>query len=118
VQVAQSLIKSRQLLALATSSSKRSSALPDVPTTVEAGYPDSNYDFWLGFFLPARTPPGIVARLHAEIVKAKQHPDVRAKLAAAGGEPLDMTQPEFQAYVARFVAMNRVLAKAAGIKPQ
>ena len=99
VLVAQPLIKSGQLLALAVSSSTRSSALPDVPTTVEAGYPDSDYDFWLGFFAPAKTPREIVERLHAEIRKAKEHPDVKAKLAASGGEPLDMTPAEFQAYV-------------------
>jgi len=63
VQVAQPLIKSGHLSALAVSSSRRSTALPDVPTTVEAGYPNSEYDFWLGFFVPARTPPEIVERL-------------------------------------------------------
>jgi tripartite-type tricarboxylate transporter receptor subunit TctC len=118
VLVAQSLIKAGQLSALAVSSSRRSTALPDVPTTVEAGFPNSEYDFWLGFFLPAKTPRDIVERLYQEIRKAKEHPDVKAKLAASGGEPMDMTPAQFQDYVRKSVEMNRVLAKAAGIKPQ
>jgi tripartite-type tricarboxylate transporter receptor subunit TctC len=112
------LLKSGQLLGLAVSSSKRASALPDVPTTVEAGYPDSNYDFWIGFFLPAKTPRDIVERLYQEIRTAKDNPDVKAKLAALGGEPMEMTPAEYQEYIRQSVAMNRALAKAAGIKPQ
>jgi len=118
VLVAQPLIKSGQLKALAVSSSRRASALPDVPTTVEAGYPNSEYDFWLGFFLPAKTPRDIVDKLYQEIRKAKEHPDVKAKLAASGGEPMDMTPAQFQDYIRKSVETNRVLAKAAGIKPQ
>jgi tripartite-type tricarboxylate transporter receptor subunit TctC len=118
VLVAQPLIKSGQLLALAVSSSRRASALPDVPTTVEAGYPNSEYDFWLRFFVPSKTPRDIVERLYREIRKAKEHPDVRAKLAASGSEPMDMTPAEFDAYIRKSVEMNRALAKAAGIKPQ
>jgi tripartite-type tricarboxylate transporter receptor subunit TctC len=112
------LIKSGQLLGLAVSSAKRASALPDVPTTIEAGYPNSEYEFWLGFFVPAKTPRDIVERLYQEIRKAKDHPDVKAKLAASGGEPMDMTPAQFQDYIRKSVAMNHVLAKAAGIKPQ
>jgi tripartite-type tricarboxylate transporter receptor subunit TctC len=118
VLVAQPLIKSGQLLPLAVSSTSRSSALPDVPTTVEAGYPDSTYDFWLGFFVPAKTPPDIVERLYQEIRKAKEHPDTKAKLAAAGGEPMDMSVAQFQDFIRQTVDMNRALAKAAGIQPQ
>jgi tripartite-type tricarboxylate transporter receptor subunit TctC len=116
VQVAQPLVKGGQLLALAVSSSQRSTALPEVPTTIEAGYPNSEYEFWLGFFLPAKTPPEIVEKLYQEIRKAKEHPDVKAKLAASGGEPMDMTPAQFQDYVRKSVEMNRELAKAAGIK--
>ena len=118
VLVAQPLIKGGQLAALAVSSARRSTALPEVPTTVEAGYPNSDYEFWLGFFLPVKTPPDIVERLYQEIRKAKEHPDVKAKLAASGGEPMDMTPAQFQDYIRQSVEMNRNLAKAAGIKPQ
>jgi len=112
------LIQSGQLLALAVSSSQRASALPDVPTTVEAGYPNSNYDFWIGFFLPAKTSRDIVEKLYREIRKAKEKPDVQAKFKALGGEPMDMTPAEFDVLIRDSVAMNRELAQAAGIKPQ
>ena len=56
------------------SGSARASALPDVPTTVEAGYPNSEYNFWAGIFAPAKTPADIRAKLHAEIAKALAHP--------------------------------------------
>ena len=116
VLVAQPLISAGQLAALAVSSSRRSTTLPDVPTTIEAGFPNSEYEFWLGFFLPAKTAPDIVERLYQEIRKAKEHPDVKAKLAASGGEAMDMTPGEFQDYIRQSVEMNRALAKAAGIK--
>jgi tripartite-type tricarboxylate transporter receptor subunit TctC len=104
------------LRALAVSSAKRSAALPDVPTTVEAGFPNSHYEFWLGLFVPAKTPRDIVERLHAEVRKALAVPEVQKKLRALGGEPMAMTPAEFDAFIRNAVAMNRELAKAAGIK--
>ena len=74
------LIRDGKLLALAVSSTKRSAALPDVPTTVEAGYANSDFDFWIGMFVPAKTPRDIVGRLHQETVKALQHLPVKSKL--------------------------------------
>ena len=64
------LIRDGKLLALAVSSSKRASALPDVPTTIEAGMPNSDFDFWVGAFVPKKTPRDVVAKMHDEIVKA------------------------------------------------
>ena len=66
------LVQNGQLNALAVSSSQRATALPNVPTTVEAGFPYSGYEFWIGAFLPGKTPKPIVDRLHAEIGKALQ----------------------------------------------
>ena len=62
-------IRDGKLLALAVSSSKRASALPDVPTTIEAGFPDSDFDFWIGMVVPKKTPRDIVTRMHQETVK-------------------------------------------------
>lgn len=112
------LVQSGQLLALAVSSSKRASALPDIPTTVEAGYPNSTYDFWIGVFLPAKTPRAIVDKLYQEIRKAKETPDVKAKFKTLGGESMDMTPAEFDVLIRDAVEMNKTLAKAAGIRPQ
>jgi tripartite-type tricarboxylate transporter receptor subunit TctC len=62
------------LQALAVSGSRRAAALPDVPTTAEAGFPDSEYNFWVGMFAPSRTPPAILDKLYAETLKALQNP--------------------------------------------
>jgi tripartite-type tricarboxylate transporter receptor subunit TctC len=109
-------IKSGAMTALAVSSAKRSSALPDVPTTVEAGYPDSGYEFWIGAFLPGKTPAAIRKRLHAEFVKAIDEPAVAKKLADLGADPLKISPEAFEAMVKREIAANAAVVKAAGIK--
>ena len=104
-----------KLIPLAVSSTKRSSALPDVPTTVEAGYANSDFDFYIGMWVPAKTPRDVVGKLHQETVKALQNPAVQGKLANLGVEPMIMTPEAFDARVAKEVATAAVLAKAAGI---
>jgi tripartite-type tricarboxylate transporter receptor subunit TctC len=98
------------------SGSARASTLPDVPTTVEAGYPNSEYNFWAGIFLPAKTPADVRARFYAEIAKALQTPAVREKLAGLGADPMALTSAEFDALVKREIETNTELVKAAGIK--
>jgi tripartite-type tricarboxylate transporter receptor subunit TctC len=110
------LLKDGQLQALAVSGSARASALPDVPTTVEAGYPNSEYNFWAGVFAPAKTPAEVRARLYAEIATALQHPAVRRKLRDLGADPMPLTSGEFDALVRGEIATNTQLVKAAGIK--
>ena len=115
----QSLVTEGKLDALATTGRKRSLALPDVPTTIEAGYPNSDFDFWVGLFAPAKTPPEIVDRLYREVRKISETPEFRKQMAAIGGEPLEpMTQPEFATYVAGELKRNAEIAEAAGLKPQ
>jgi tripartite-type tricarboxylate transporter receptor subunit TctC len=105
--------------ALATTGRKRSIALPNVPTTIEAGYPNSDFDFWVGMFAPAKTPPEIVERLYRETRKISESAEFRKQMAAIGSEPLEpMTQTEFRNYVAAEIARNAEIAKAAGLKPQ
>ena len=110
------LLKDGQLQALAVSGSARASALPDVPTTVEAGYPNSEYNFWAGVFAPARTPADIRAKLYAELVRALQHPGVRDKLKALGADPMPLDSSQFEALVRKEIEVNTALVKAAGIK--
>ena len=98
------------------STPKRSAALPDVPTTLEAGFKDSDYTFWNGMLVPAKTPRAIVDRLHAETMKALALPEVQAKLAPQGVEPMPLTPAEFDALIAKEIASNVALAKAAGLK--
>jgi tripartite-type tricarboxylate transporter receptor subunit TctC len=116
---AQSLVREGRVDALATTSRKRSVALPNVPTTIEAGYPNSDFDFWVGMFAPAKTPRDIVERLYRETRKISESEDFRKQMAAIGGEPLEpMTQPEFTAYVHAEITRNAAIAKAAGLTPQ
>src|SRR5262249_43342655 len=112
------LVHDGKLVALAVSSKQRASALPDVPTTVEAGMKDSAYEFWVGMFVPAKTPAEIVAKLHAETRAALDAPSVKERYAKLGVEPMQMTQEEFAVYFRRDVEDTAKLVKAAKIPAQ
>ena len=111
------LVRDGKLNAIAVSSSKRAAALPEVPTTVEAGYPNSDYNFWVGMFVPVKTPRDIVNRLYEETRKVLALKSVQDKLSALGGEPMAMTPTEWDKFLHAEIAMNANLVKAAGIKP-
>jgi len=113
-----SLIRDGKLTALAVSSSERSPKLPNVPTTTEAGFPNSEYNFWFGVFAPAKTPRAIIQRLYEEISKAQLDPAVKEKLANLGGQPMPMTPTQFDQYVRKEIQQNAALVKTIGIKPQ
>ena len=113
---ARGLIQENKLAALAVSSSQRASALPEVPTTIEAGYPNSEYNFWIGVFAPAKTPAPLVERLHKEFAAALANPGLAEKLAKQGADPMKLSPKEFDALVVKEVDMNVELVKAAGIK--
>ena len=110
------LIRDGKLTALAVSTPTRSKTLPDVPTTIEAGLPDSDYVYWMGLFAPAKTPPAIVERLRSETEKALKNPNVVEKFATQGIEPMPMTSAEFDALIRKEIATNMALVKAAGLK--
>jgi len=110
------LVRDGRLVALAVSTPKRSAALPNVPTTLEAGFKDSDYTFWNGILVPAKTPRAIVDRLHAETMKALALPEVKAKLTPQGVEPLPLKPAEIDAMIVKEIANNLALAKAAGLK--
>ena len=110
-------VRAGTLAALAVNSpKKRSPALPDVPTTLEAGFAESDYPIWIGMFAPTKTPRAVVDKLNGEIFKAVQSPKVQDKLAAIGTEPMIMKPAEFDAHVKEEIALNATLVKAAGIK--
>jgi tripartite-type tricarboxylate transporter receptor subunit TctC len=111
-------VRAGTLAALVVNGAKRAAALPDVPTTLEAGFVDAEYPSWFGLFLPAKTPRGIVDKLHRETLKVLQEPQMRERLATTLGlDPMVMTPNEFDAHVLKEIAINAVLVKAAGIKP-
>jgi tripartite-type tricarboxylate transporter receptor subunit TctC len=108
-------IRDGRLLPLAVSSRVRAAALPDVPTTLEAGFPDSDYDFWVAIFAPAATPPAILDRLRRDSTAAVDGAALRAKLAQFGAEPMPMRPAEFDAYLANELALNEKLVKTLGL---
>jgi tripartite-type tricarboxylate transporter receptor subunit TctC len=111
-------VREGKLAALVVNSAKRSAALPDVPTTLEAGFANAEYPIWFGLFLPAKTPRDIVDKLHRETLKALQAPKLRERLAQLGVDPMVMTPKEFDAHVEKEIALNAALVKAIGIKPE
>ncbi|WP_160142171.1 Bug family tripartite tricarboxylate transporter substrate binding protein [Pigmentiphaga humi] len=114
--LAQQYIKSGKLRALAVSSLERSSVLPDVPSLHELGY--ANYEAlqWQGFFVPAKTPPAIVERLHGAITDALAQPQVRALLANEGAEIVGSTPQAFAAAFKDETAKWTEVAKRTGMK--
>jgi tripartite-type tricarboxylate transporter receptor subunit TctC len=109
-------IREGKLIPLAVCTPTRTAALPDVPTSLEAGYPDSDYTFWNGMFVPAATPRDIVERLYKDTQQVLQQPGVRARFAPQGIEPMWLTPADFDALVRKEIAINMALVKAAGLK--
>ncbi len=118
VSAALPLIKDGKLVALAVSTSKRSSVLPNVPTVAESGLPGFNYNLWVGMFAPAGTPPDIVDKLAKDLAKVMQLPDVKERMANLGSESMPMTQPEFDKFIRDEIADAAKVIKAADIKVQ
>jgi tripartite-type tricarboxylate transporter receptor subunit TctC len=106
-------IASGGIRALAVTSAKRSPALPDVPTMAEAGAVGQESDTMQGVFVPAGTPPDVVALLNREIVKALQLPDVQAKCKELGFDVVANTPEEFSAYLKKEIdRWHRVIVDA------
>jgi tripartite-type tricarboxylate transporter receptor subunit TctC len=112
---AQKLRDAGKVGALVVSSPRRSSLMPDLPTTVEAGYPDSDYNFWVGALASARTPRDIVERLHREINALVQSPEISDRIRKLGADPLTLSIAEFDAMIKRELEENAQLIKKAGI---
>lgn len=110
------LIRDGRLKALAVGTGKRSAVLPEVPTTVEAGVPGSEYLFWVGLFAPAKTPRPIVDRLQAEVAKIMASPDLKERLDKLGAEPFVMPSAQFDRFLADETGRAQQVVKAAGIK--
>lgn len=112
------LIRDGRLQALAVSTPKRSTLLPEVPTTIEAGVPGSDYIFWVAMVVPSATPAAAVARLQQEAAKALAQPELVEKLAKIGAEPFAMNSADFNAFIRSEVEVAARVVKAADIKPQ
>ena len=112
------MIRDNRVVALGNGSPRRSSVLPDLATTEEQGFKDSGYNFWVGLFAPAGTPPDVIARLNAEVKKALDAPELKERMAALGADASPTTPADLDNIVAREVKENAELAKKADIKLQ
>ncbi|RZL61067.1 MAG: tripartite tricarboxylate transporter substrate binding protein [Variovorax sp.] len=110
-------IKEGTLLALAVGSPKRAAALPNVPTTAEAGVPGSEFNFWIGMMAPAKTPRDIVNKLHDEVEKALASPEVKERFLKLGADAWTLKPEAFDSYIKDEIKSNAVLVKAAGLQP-
>jgi tripartite-type tricarboxylate transporter receptor subunit TctC len=91
-------IKSGKVKALAVAAARRSPQLPEVPTTAEAGLKNVEMSAWYGVYMPASTPKAVQDRVHDEVTKIVQMPDVKARLETIGMEAQPMSQAQFQAF--------------------
>jgi tripartite-type tricarboxylate transporter receptor subunit TctC len=116
ISTALPLIRDGKLTALAVSTPTRAPDLPDVPTTLEAGYPDSDYTVWYGVFMPSKTPRDIVQKFYSLATGVLQTPVMKRRLAQLAVDPFPMTPEQFDQYVANDLAANGKLFKAASSK--
>jgi len=116
ITTAWALAKGGKLRALAVTTASRSPVAPDVPTLAESGLPGYEIGSWQGVFAPAGTPPDIVKRLNAEIVKIIKSPDVQKKLIDLGAEPVGDSPEQFAAFVKTEVVKWGDVVKKSGAK--
>jgi tripartite-type tricarboxylate transporter receptor subunit TctC len=118
ISAALPFVRDGKLVALAVSTAKRSSALPNVPTVAEAGLPGFDYSLWVGMFAPAGTPADVVDKIARDVRTVAQSADVKERFAALGAEQMPMTPSEFKQFVDGEIADSAKVVKAAGIKAQ
>jgi tripartite-type tricarboxylate transporter receptor subunit TctC len=111
-------IRAGKVRALGIATLKRSPLMPELPTFAEQGLPGFEVVSWTGVAAPANTPPAIIRRLHQEIVKIVNTPDMQSYMASQGAEPALMGPEEFAAYIKADIATWAKVVKAAGIKPE
>jgi len=110
------MVRDGKLRALAVTSLRHLSAVPELPTIAESGYPGFEVQSWNGLLAPAKTPAPIVRKLHLETVKALALPDLRVKLADLGLETIGKSPDEFAAVIRSEIPKWAKVIKEAGIK--
>ena len=111
-------IKEGNVRALAITRKTRSPILPDVPTMIEAGYPEIEGDSWVGVLVPAGTPKDIIGLLNREVVKIIAAPDMRARLEELGYDPVASTPEEFAVRIKAEIETWAKVIRAAHLKPE
>ena len=110
--------KSGKLRVVAVAGKARHPSMPDVPTAIEAGYPDYETYAWYGMYTAKATPREIVNRIQQEIAKIVRRPDMQERLGQFGAEPIASTPEEFTAFTKSEHDKYAKLIKAAGIQPE
>jgi tripartite-type tricarboxylate transporter receptor subunit TctC len=111
-----SFIKDQRLRAIAVTSLKRSQVLPQVPTLNELGMSQFEVGAWQGLLAPAKTPHEVVARWNAEVNKALTAPDVKAKLAVQGADPLGSTPEQYGQYIRAEIERFGSVVRQSGVR--
>jgi tripartite-type tricarboxylate transporter receptor subunit TctC len=111
-------VRSGKLRSLAMTGAKRSQAVPELPTVAEAALPGFSAEAWYGLLAPAGTPAPVIARLHAEAVKAVQHSDVKTRLGSEGADLIGSTPEQTMQFIQDEIVRWTKVIKAAGIKPE
>jgi tripartite-type tricarboxylate transporter receptor subunit TctC len=109
-------IRSGKVRAIATTGATRLSLLPEVPTLAEAGFKNAQSVSWFAIVAPKGTPKDIIARLHAEIVKAESQADVRQRLYELGAEPVGNSPEEAAEHIRAEIAKWEKVIKESGAK--
>jgi tripartite-type tricarboxylate transporter receptor subunit TctC len=111
-------IRERRLVPLGVSSAQRSGLLPDTPTIAEAAIPGFEFTFWNGLWAPAGTPAAVVEKISRDLGRVIALPEVRARLASLGAEPMSMTPAQFSRFVRSEIEDSARIAQAGGIRLQ
>lgn len=118
ISAGMTFVRDGKLRALAVSSVKRSSQLPDVPTVAEAGVPKFEFMLWFGLWGPAGLPADITRKISNDVTRALADTEVRERMANLGNEPMDVKPSEFSRFVRTEIKEYARIIQAAGIKPQ
>jgi len=111
-------VKSGKLRAIAVTTAKRSSLLPNVPTVAEQGFPGYEVSGWYGLLAPAGVPKNVIGFLNAETVKVLKLPEVKDRMAGDGAEPVGNTPEQFAAYLRSETSKWAAIVKRAGVNAQ
>ncbi len=109
-------VQSGKLRALAVGATKRTAAMPELPTVAEAGVPGYEMAAWFGVLAPAGTPKPVIAALNREMANTLKQADVKERFAKLGAEPVGSTPEEFDAFIKAEIAKWGKVVKEAGIK--
>ena len=109
-------VKAGRVKAIGVTGAQRSNAFPDVPTLAESGLPGYEATNWYGVMVPARTPRDVVTKLHAELTRILQLPEVNSRFQDEGGEVTPTTPEQFSAFIGREIPKWAKIVKASGAR--